>query len=140
MTVEPRISRSVISTHETQNIAERVMNLDEAGSQNAASETIAIHPVFHEILQIRMTKHSPWPPTGTGAEAYVPLTGWIEGMRSAFEFFALDVLLLHAEALLRVLDEREPLSSLSEQHNRMYRYCKSMLQLEIGSATWHAVT
>ena len=28
------------------------MNVDDAGQQNAASETIAIHPLVHEILQI----------------------------------------------------------------------------------------
>jgi hypothetical protein len=132
-TVDPRISRSVISTLRSQSIAQRVMNLDEAGAQNAASETIAIHPLVHEILQISYLDEIP--PGRLQEQALMimyHLLGWIEGMRSEFEFFAVDQLLLHAEALLRLLDEHEPLSSLSDQHNRMYGYCKAMLQLEIG--------
>lgn len=131
--VEPRISRSVISTLRSQSIAERVMNLDEAGSRNAASETIAIHPLVHEILRETYLKSIPH---GRLQEQVVMLMyhllGWIEGMRLAFEFFALDVFLLHAEELLRLVNEHEPLSRLSEQNNRTYRYCKAMLQLEIG--------
>ena len=50
--VDPSVSRSVISTFRTQSIAQRVMNVDDAGKQNAASETIAIHPLVHEIPQI----------------------------------------------------------------------------------------
>ena len=37
--VDRSISRSVISTFRTQSIAQRVMNVDDAGAQNAASET-----------------------------------------------------------------------------------------------------
>lgn len=131
--IDPTISRSVISTLRTQSIAQRVMNLDEAGAQNAASETIAIHPLVHEIL--RITYLDEIPPGRLQEQALMimyHLLGWIEGMRSEFEFFAVDQLLLHAEALLRLLDEQEPLSSLSDQANRMYGYCKAMLQLEIG--------
>ena len=64
------------------------------------------------------------------------LQGWIEGMRSDLEFFAVDQLLLHAEALLDLLAEHEPLSSASEQHNRVFGYCKAMLQLELGKCYW----
>ena len=94
---DPRISRSVISTLRTQSMAQRVMNLDEAGTQNAASETIAIHPLVHEILQI--TYLDKIPPGRLQEQALIimyHLLGWIEAMRSESEFFALDQLLLHA--------------------------------------------
>jgi hypothetical protein len=64
------------------------------------------------------------------------LLGWIEGMRSDLEFFAVDQLLLHAEALLDLLAKNEPLSTASEQHNRVFGYCKAMLQLELGKCYW----
>ncbi|WP_176234621.1 hypothetical protein [Mycobacterium simiae] len=131
--VDPSISRSVISTLRTQSMAQRVMNLDETGARNAASETIAIHPLVHQIL--RIVYLDSLPPGRLQEQAVMimySLLGWIEGMRSKFEFFALDQILLHAEEHLRLLNEHEPLSSLGEQQRRAYGYCKAMLQLEIG--------
>lgn len=135
--VDRSVSRSVISTFRTQSIAQRVMNLDEAGAQNAASETIAIHPLVHEILQISyIDRLRPGELQGHALMLMHQLRGWIEGMRSDLEFFAVDLLLLHAEALLNLLAKHEPLSSASEQHTRVLGYCKAMLQLELGKCYW----
>ena len=133
--VSPRIARSVISTLRTQSMAERVMNVDSSGSQNVASETLSIHPLVHEVLQT--TYLDSFPPGILQEQALMlmyQLLGWIDGMRSNFEFFALEVLIVHAEALLRLVGEREPLSTRSDQYNRAYHYCKSMLQLELGKS------
>ncbi len=131
--VDPSIARSVISTLRTQSMAQRVMNLDETGKRNAASETIAVHPLVHKVLRIIYLDSIP---PGRLQEQSVMimyhLLGWIEGMRSEFEFFALDQILLHAEEHLRLLSEHEPLSSLGDQQNKVYGYCKAMLQLEVG--------
>ncbi|WP_231976664.1 hypothetical protein, partial [Mycobacterium sp. E740] len=131
--VDQRVSRSVISTLRTQSIAQRAMNLDASGNQNAASETIAIHPLVHEIL--RLTYLEAVPPGVLQEQALMimyNLLGWIDGMRNAFEFFAVDQLLLHATSLLELLDSQEPLTSLSERHRRNFGYCRAMLMLEIG--------
>lgn len=135
--VDRRLSRSLISTFRTQSIAQRVMNVDDAGAQNAASETIAIHPLVHEILQISyLDRLRPGELQSHALMLMHQLHGWIEGMRSDLEFFAVDQLLLHAEALLDLLAKHEPLSSASEQHNRVFGYCKAMLQLELGKCYW----
>lgn len=135
--VDRSVSRSVISTFRTQSIAQRVMNVDDAGAQNAASETIAIHPLVHEILQISyLDRLRPGELQSHALMLMHQLLGWIEGMRSDLEFFAVDQLLLHAEALLDLLAKHEPLSSASEQHNRVFGYCKAMLQLELGKCYW----
>jgi hypothetical protein len=137
VSVDRSVSRSVISTFRTQSIAQRVMNVDGAGAQNAASETIAIHPLVHEILQISYLDRLRHGELQSHALMLMhQLLGWIEGMRSDLEFFAVDQLLLHAEALLDLLAEHEPLSSASEQHNRIFGYCKAMLLLELGKCYW----
>ncbi|WP_245839623.1 hypothetical protein [Mycobacterium aquaticum] len=135
--VDPKISRSVISTFRTQSIAQRVMNVGDAGNQNAASETIAIHPLVHEILQISyLDRLRPGELQSHAIMLMHQLFGWIEGLRSDLEFFAVDQLLLHAEALLKLLESQEPLSSASEQHSRIFGYCKAMLHLELGKCYW----
>lgn len=135
--VEPSISRSVITTFRTQSIAQRVMNVDAAGRQNAASETIAIHPLVHEILRVSyLDGLRPGELQSHALMLMHQLLGWIEGMRSDLEFFAVDQLLLHAEALLDLLAKNEPLSSASEQHGRVFGYCRAMLLLELGKCYW----
>ncbi|WP_237165879.1 hypothetical protein [Mycolicibacterium peregrinum] len=135
--VDPSVSRSVISTFRTQSIAQRVMNVDDAGKQNAASETIAIHPLVHEILQISYLDRLQGGELQSHALMLMhQLLGWIEGMRTDLEFFAVDQLLLHAEALLELLAKHEPLSTASAQHNRVFGYCKAMLLLELGKCYW----
>lgn len=134
---DPKISRSVISTFRTQSIAQRVMNVDDVGNQNAASETIAIHPLVHEILQISyLDRLQPGELQSHALMLMHQLFGWIEGLRSDLEFFAVDQLILHAEALLKLLEEKEPLSSASEQHRQLFEYCKAMLLLELGKCYW----
>jgi hypothetical protein len=43
------------------------------------------------------------------------LLGWLRPLRVKGEYFAVEQLRLHAEALLRLVNEREPLSSYSQQ-------------------------
>ncbi len=135
--VDRTVARSVISTFRTQTIAQRVMNVDDAGAQNAASETIAIHPLVHEILQISyVDRLRPGELQSHALMLMHHLVGWIEGMRSDLEFFAVEQLLLHAEALLDLLAKNEPLSTASEKANQIFGYCKAMLQLELGKCYW----
>ena len=128
----------MISTFRTQSIAQRVMNVDDAGHQNAASETIAIHPLIHEE-SCRLSYLDRLQPGELQSHALMlmhQLFGWIEGLRSDLEFFAVDQLILHAEALLELLADQEPLSNASEQQSRFFGYCKALLLLELGKCYW----
>lgn len=135
--VDRVVARSVISTFRTQTIAQRVMNVDDAGAQNAASETIAIHPLVHEILRISyLDRLRPGELHGHALMLMHHLIGWIEGMRSDLEFFAVDQLLLHAEALLDLLAKNELPSAAREEAKQTFGHCKAMLQLELGKCYW----
>jgi tetratricopeptide (TPR) repeat protein len=61
------------------------------------------------------------------------LVGWIGILRTEGHFFAVEQLRMHAEALLELVNEREPLSTLSADHDKHYRYLKAMLQSELGT-------
>ncbi|MHA4855065.1 hypothetical protein L1080_037015 [Rhodococcus sp. MSC1_016] len=131
--VEPALRRGVITALRSQSIARRVLN-DEHGTSAPTSETIAVHPLVHDILQRSYLEDLP--PGQLQAQAGVLmcfLYGWIGQLRGDGEFFATEQLRLHAEALLELVDEREPLSSFSEQHARSYTYTKALLQAELSA-------
>lgn len=129
--VDPVLRRGVLSTLRTQTIARRVIN-DEQGNRTPASETIAIHPLVHEILQASFL--AAVPPGQLQAQTTTLmafLLGWLRPMRASGEYFAVEQLRLHAEALLQLVNAREPLSSYSPQHLRVYTYTKALLQAEL---------
>lgn len=129
--VEPVLRRGVLSTLRTQTIARRVVN-DGEGQRTPASETVAFHPLVHDILQ--RTYLEAVPPGQLQAQAMVLmsyLAGWLRPLRVEREYFAVEQLRLHAEALLDLVDAREPLSSHSQQVARVYSYAKAMLQAEL---------
>lgn len=125
--------RGVLSTLRTQTIARRVVN-DGDGDHTAVSETIAIHPLVHDILQ--RSYLAAVPPGYLEPQCTVFmyfLIGWLGWMRDRGEYFAVEQLRLHANALLALLAENEPLTSLSAQNARVYAYAKTMLEAELST-------
>jgi hypothetical protein len=131
--VDPALRRGVLSTLRTQTIARRVIN-DEQGNTTPASETVAFHPLVHDILQVSYLEAVP--PGQLQAQSMTLmyfLLGWLRPLRASGEYFAVEHLRLHAEALLQLVNEREPLSSHSPQGARVYTYTKAMLQAELST-------
>ncbi|XTP37490.1 hypothetical protein ACORG1_15350 [Mycobacterium sp. TJFP1] len=125
--------RGVLSTLRTQTIARRVVN-DGDGSHTAVSDTIAIHPLVHDILQ--RSYLAAVPPGYLEPQCTVFmyfLIGWLGQMRTEGEYFAVEQLRLHANALLALVAENEPMSSLSADNTRVYTYAKTLLQAELST-------
>jgi hypothetical protein len=131
--VDAPLRRGVLSVLRTQTIARRVIN-DEQGNATPVSETVAFHPLVHDILQASYLEAVP--PGQLQAQSMglmYFLLGWLRPLRTAGEYFAVEQLRLHADALLRLVDAREPLSSYSPQNARVYAYTKAMLQAELST-------
>jgi hypothetical protein len=131
--VDATLRRGVLSVLRTQTIAQRVIN-DEQGYATPASETVAFHPLVHDILQACYLEEVP--PGQLQAQSMTLmyfLLGWLRPLRIAGEYFAVEQLRLHAEALLQLVNDREPLSSYSPQNARVYAYTKAMLQTELSA-------
>lgn len=127
------LRRGVIATLRTQTIAHRVTNT-EAGTFTPASETVAVHPLVHEILQrdcLSRVRRGDLQSMASSLMYF--LVGWIGPLRTEGHFFAVEQLRMHAEALLELVNEREPLSTSSADHDRHYKYLKAMLQMEIST-------
>lgn len=125
--------RGVLSTLRTQTIARRVVN-DGEGNRTAVSDTVAIHPLVHDILQ--RSYLAAVPPGYLEPQCTVFmyfLIGWLGSMRTEGEYFAVEQLRLHANALLALVDDNEPMSSLSPDNTRVYTYAKTLLQAELST-------
>lgn len=123
----------MLSTLRTQTIAQRVIN-DEHGNTTPASETVAFHPLVHDILQAAYLEAvAPGQLQAQSMTLMYFLLGWLRPLRVSGEYFAVEQLRLHAEALLQLVDEREPLSSYSPQGERVYTYTKATLQAELST-------
>jgi hypothetical protein len=131
--VEAELRRDVIATLRTQTIAHRVTNA-EPGAITPASDTVAVHPLVHNVLQrICLARVRPGDLQQMAASLMYFLVGWIGELRTAGQFFAVEQLRMHAQALLELVNEREPLSTPSADHDKHYRYLKAMLQSELGT-------
>jgi NAD(P)-dependent dehydrogenase (short-subunit alcohol dehydrogenase family) len=126
--------RRYITIFRTQSIAHRVLNVDGSGRTSETTETFEIHPLVHEILRNLFLRQIP------RAELQFQLAimmnvlhGWILHMRNRPDFFALDQLVSHADALMRTVGEFGELPTKSPKHNYMYHYTKIRLQLEVAT-------
>jgi hypothetical protein len=131
--VDQVLRRGVLEMLRTQTIGRRVVN-DGGGQRTPASETIAIHPLVHEILQRSYLAEVPPGQLQVQCAALMHyLRGWLERMRDQGEYFAVEQLRLHANALLALVKRNEPLSSNSHQERRVYTYAKSFLEGELST-------
>lgn len=131
--VDPPLRRGLIAVLRTQTIAHRVDN-SGAGSTTPASETVAIHPLVHTILQRTcLSLVRPGELQSMASTLMFFFVGWIGILRTNGHFFAVEQLRMHAEALLDLVNEREPLSTPSAEHDKYYRYLKAMLQIELST-------
>lgn len=131
--VDPVMRRGVIAILRTQTIAHRVDN-SEAGTVTPASETVAVHPLVHNILQRNcLSLVRPGELQSMASSLMFFLVGWIGVLRTEGHFFAVEQLRMHAQSLLDLVNEREPLSTPSPEHDKYYRYLKAMLQIELGT-------
>ena len=131
--VDQTVLRGVLSALRTQSIAQRVVN-DGEGNRTPVSETVAVHPLVHEIL--RRSYLAAVPPGYLESQCTVFmyfLVGWLGKLRDQAEFFAVEQLRLHANALLTLIVENEPMSSLSTQNHRVYTYAKALLRAELST-------
>ncbi len=131
--VEAALRRGVIATLRTQTIAHRAVSA-EPGNITPASETVAVHPLVHKILQrncLSLVGHGELQSMASSLMYFI--VGWIGILRTEGHFFAVEQLRMHAEALLDLVNEREPLSTPSAEHDKCYKYLKAMLQVEIST-------
>ena len=131
--VDRTIRRGVLSALRTQSIAQRVVN-DGEGNRTPVSETVAAHPLVHEILRRSYLAAVPSGYLESQCTVFMYfLVGWLGQLRDQAEFFAVEQLRLHANALLTLIVENEPMSSLSTQNHRVYTYAKALLRAELST-------
>jgi len=133
--VDQVVRRGVLSALRTQSIAQRVVD-DGDGNRTPVSETVAIHPLVHDIL--RQSYLAAVPPGYLESQCTVFmyfLVGWIGKLRDQGEFFAVEQLRLHANALVTLVGENEPMPSLSTQNRRVYTYAKALLRAELSTCS-----
>ncbi|QVI26563.1 hypothetical protein MN2019_20060 [Mycolicibacterium neoaurum] len=125
--------RAVLTALRTQTIARRVVN-DGDGSRTPVSETVAIHPLVHEILQRSYLDEVPPGHLESQCAVFMYfLVGWLGVVRDQGEFFAVEQLRLHANALLQLIADNEPLTSLGPQNRRVFSYVKALLEAELST-------
>ncbi|MFH5229408.1 hypothetical protein [Antrihabitans spumae] len=133
--VEPAWRRGVVAVLRTQSIASRRLRPDVPRSPT--NDTINIHPLIHQILQTSRLKTVPLGVLQQDATVFMHfLRGWLGSLRAMGDFLGTDQIRMHAEAVLAVVGEHEPLSSPSPQRRRVYLYTKALLLLELS--TCHA--
>jgi hypothetical protein len=131
--VDQTVRRGVLSALRTQSIARRVVN-DGEGNRTPASETVAVHPLVHEILRRSYLAAVPAGYLESQCTVFMYfLVGWLGKLRDQAEFLAVEQLRLHANALLALIVENEPMSSLSTQNRRVYTYVKALLRAELST-------
>jgi hypothetical protein len=132
---DPVLRRGVVATLRTQSIARRTLRTGE--NQSPTDETIAVHPLIHQILQTSRLRSLP--PGQLQADSTVLmhfLRGWLGSLRVGSDFLGTDQIRIHAEAVLAIVDAHEPLHSYGPQGQRAYSYTKALLQAELS--TCHA--
>lgn len=131
--VDQVVRRGVLSALRTQSIAQRVVD-DGDGNRTPVSETVAVHPLVHDILRQSYLAAVPPGYLEMQCTAFMYfLVGWIGKLRDQGEFFAVEQLRLHANALLTLVAENEPMPSLSTQNRRAYTYAKALLRAELST-------
>ncbi|NHE67797.1 hypothetical protein G9U53_26185 [Rhodococcus sp. D-46] len=132
--IEKTLARGVVSVLRTQTIAHRVANPDDLGRSTLASDTIVIHPLVHEILRTSYLASLPAGQLQVAATTLMNfLVPWLGSMRAEGKIFALEQLRVHAEALLAIVEHNEPLASYSLQHDRVFKFVKSGLLMELSA-------
>lgn len=132
---DPVLRRGVVATLRTQSIARRTLRTAE--NQSPTDETVAVHPLIHQILQTSRLRALP--PGQLQADSTVLmhfLRGWLGSLRVGGDFLGTDQIRIHAEAVLAIADAHEPLHSYGPQEQRVYAYTKALLQAELS--TCHA--
>ncbi|MFE0748085.1 hypothetical protein [Gordonia sp. NPDC058843] len=130
--VEPAWRRGVVAALRTQSIASRLLRPEAPHSPT--NDVVNIHPLIHQILQTSRLKTVPLGVLQQDATVFMHfLRGWLGSLRVIGDFLGTDQIRMHAEAVLAVVDEHEPLSSPSPQHRRVYLYTKALLLAELST-------
>lgn len=131
---DPRQTRAIVTLLRTQTIAHRVLATSAADRQDLGADCIQIHPLISEILR---TQYVTSAPPGAVQNAVTVLLGhlipWLGQMRTSGSFLVLEQLRVHAETLIEFLDTREPLATLSPQHNKVYLTAKAGVLGELSN-------
>jgi hypothetical protein len=126
--------RRYITIMRTQSLAHRLLIVDEDGEQNEASEIIEIHPLVHEILRKLFLRQIPRQRLSEQLTVMMNfLHGWIVHARKRTQYFVIDQLVSHAEAMLRVIAGLGDLPATSRQQAEMFQYTKLWLKLEVST-------
>ena len=130
---EPALRRGVLSILRTQTIAHRVVN-DNEGNTTPASDTVAIHPLVHDILKESYLAEVP--PGQLQAQSMTLmyyLVGSIGALRTAGEYFAVEQLRSHADASSNWSTSVNPYRPSPRKAARVYTYTKALLQAELST-------
>jgi tetratricopeptide (TPR) repeat protein len=124
----------IMATLQTQTIARRRRYVESAGHESAASDTLNLHPLVHEILRSINTDVMPQRDlvgilTGLIGCVY----GWLEEMRAHGDFFPVDQLLFHSDHLLSVIDDLS-LTDAPGDELGLYRCAAVLLRCEAANA------
>jgi len=131
--VDQAVRRGVLSALRTQSIAQRVVN-DGEGNRTPVSETVAVHPLVHDILRRSYLAAVPHGYLESQCTVFMYfLVGWLGKLRDQGEFFAVEQLRVHADDLLALIAENEPLSSMSRHSLRVFTYAKALLRAELST-------
>ena len=131
--VDQAVRRGVLSALRTQSIAQRVVN-DGEGNRTPVSETVAVHPLVHDILRRSYLAAVPHGYLESQCTVFMYfLVGWLGKLRNQGEFFAVEQLRVHADDLLALIAENEPLSSTSRHSLRVFTYAKALLRAELST-------
>lgn len=131
----PALRRGVVSALRSQSIARRIVN--DQMNAGLTSETIAVHPLLHQILRVSRLATLPAGQLEMDATILMHfLRGWLGSLRINGDYFGTEQLRMHSEAVLAIVAEHEPLSSYGAQNHRVYAYTKALLEGELS--TCHA--
>ncbi|BBY46826.1 hypothetical protein MARA_02560 (plasmid) [Mycolicibacterium arabiense] len=130
--------RNVIMTNlNTQTIARRTRYVDRTGVENPASDTLNLHPLVHEILhKIVVDITAPIDLLRLLTDLMGTVYGWLDEMRNEGFFFPVDQLLVHADTVLKTVDDVvgnvEPDADSEQLLN--YRCAAALLRCEAANA------
>ncbi len=131
--IDAAVRRGVMAALRTQSVANRVLRAGE--STSPTDETINIHPLIHQILQTSRLNELPPGQLQMDATVFMHfLRGWLGSLRNKGDFLGTDQIRMHAEALLDVIDEYEPLTTYGPNNQRVYLYTKAFLLAELSVA------
>ncbi|GAA1053201.1 hypothetical protein [Dietzia natronolimnaea] len=127
--------RGVVAALRTQSIANRTIRTTAQNSPT--NDTITLHPLIHHILQA--SRLDSLPPGVFEQDSTVFMhycRGWLGRLRADGDFLGADQIRMHAEAVLAVISQHEPLRFPSDQHRRIFLITKALLLTELS--TCHA--